>query len=35
MQLSEKRKPFSQFFVQFQQSTSNFKRLEGKNDGLS
>ena len=35
MQLSEKRKPFSQFFVRFQEPTSNFKYFEAKNDGHS
>ena len=32
IQLSEKRKTFSQFFVQFMQPTSNFKHLEKKDD---
>ena len=32
MQLSEKRKTFSLFFVPFLQSTSNFKGLEKKDD---
>ena len=35
MQLSEKGKPFSEFFVRFQESTSNFKHFEGKDDGHS
>ena len=30
MQLSEKRKTFSEFFVPFLESTSNFKHFEGK-----
>ena len=30
MQVSEKRKSFSQFFVPFLECTSNFKRLEKK-----
>ena len=33
MQLSEKRKTFSQFFVPFLESTSNFKYFEKKDDG--
>ena len=33
MQLSEKRKKCSQFFVPFLQSTSNFKHFEEKDDG--
>ena len=32
MQLSEKRKPFSQLFVPFLESTSNFKHFEKKDD---
>ena len=32
MQLSEKRKTFSQFFVTFLESTSNFKHFEKKDD---
>ena len=32
MQLSEKRKTFSQFFVPFLEYTSNFKRFEKKDD---
>ena len=32
MQLSEKRETLSQFFVPFQNSTSNFKHFERKND---
>ena len=32
MELYEKRKPFSQFFVRFLESTSNFKHFEGKDD---
>ena len=32
MQLSEKRKRFSQFFVRFHQSTSNIKHYEKKDD---
>ena len=35
MQLSEKRKTFSQFFVPFLESTPNFKRFERKDDCLS
>ena len=35
MQLSEKRKSFSQFFVPFVESTSNFKHFEEKVDGHS
>ena len=35
IQLSEKRKLFSQFFVQFLESTSNFKHFENKDDGHS
>ena len=35
MQLSEKRKTFSQFFVPFLESTSNFKRFQKKDDGPS
>ena len=35
MQLSEKRKTFSEFFVPFLESTSSFKHLEEKDDGLS
>ena len=33
MQLSGKGKNYSQFFVSFWESPSNFKNLEGKNDG--
>ena len=32
MQLSEKRKSFSEFFVPFLESTSNFKHFEKKDD---
>ena len=32
MQLSKKEKSFSQFFVPFLQSTSNFKHFERKDD---
>ena len=32
MQLSEKRKSFSEFFVLFLESTSNFKDFEKKDD---
>ena len=32
MQLSEKRKTFSEFFVPFLESTSNFKHFERKDD---
>ena len=32
MQLSEKRKTFSEFFVLFLESTSNFKDFEKKDD---
>ena len=32
MQLSEKRKTFSEFFVPFLDSTSNFKHFETKDD---
>ena len=32
VQLSEKRKPFSQIFIPFLDSTSNFKRFEDKDD---
>ena len=35
MQLSEKRKTFSEFFVPFLESTPNFKRFERKDDCLS
>ena len=35
MQLSEKRKSFSQFFVPFVESTSNFKHFEEKVDSHS
>ena len=35
MQLSEKCKTFSQFFVPFLQSASNFKSFESKEDCLS
>ena len=35
IQLSEKRKTFSQFFVPFLESTSNFKHFEKKHDGHS
>ena len=35
MQLSEKRKAFSQFFVSFLESTSNFKHFKKKDDGQS
>ena len=35
MQLSEKRKTFSQFFLPFLESTPNFKRFEKKDDCLS
>ena len=35
MQLSEKRKTFSEFFVPFLESTSNFKHFEKKDDGHS
>ena len=35
MQLSEKRKNYSQSFVPFLESTSNFKQFEKKDDGLS
>ena len=35
IQLYEKQKPFSQFFVPFLESTSNFKYFEAKNDGHS
>ena len=35
MQLSEKRKTFSQFFVPFLESTSNFKHFEKKRHGHS
>ena len=35
IQLSEKRKTFSQFFVLFLESTSNFKHFEIKEDGHS
>ena len=33
MQISEKRKTFSQFFVPFLKSPSNFKHFETKDDG--
>ena len=33
MQLSEKRETFSEFFVPFLESTSNFKHFKGKDDG--
>ena len=32
MQLSEKRKTFSEFFVPFLESTSNFERFQRKGD---
>ena len=32
MQLSEKRKTFSEFFVSFLESTSNFKHFDKKDD---
>ena len=32
VELSEKRKTFSQFFVPFLESTSNFKCFQGKHD---
>ena len=32
MQLSEKRKTFSEFFVSFHESTSNFKHFDKKDD---
>ena len=35
MQLSEKPKMFSAFFIPFLKSTSNFKHLEKKDDSLS
>ena len=35
MQLSQKRKTFSQFFVAFLKSASNFKQFETKDDGHS
>ena len=35
MQLSEKRKTFSEFFVPFLESTSNFKHFEKKDDSRS
>ena len=35
MQLSEKRKTLSQFFIPFLRSTSNFKHFETKYDGHS
>ena len=35
IQLSEKRKTFSQFFVLVVESTSNFKHFEKKHDGHS
>ena len=35
IRLSEKRKTFSQFFVLFVESTSNFKHFEKKHDGHS
>ena len=35
MQLSEKRKTFSQLFVPFLESTSNFKHFEENDDCLS
>ena len=35
MQLSEKLKTFSQFFLPFLESTSNFKHFEKKDDGHS
>ena len=35
MQLSEKRKTFSEFFVPFLESTSNFKHFERKDDSHS
>ena len=35
MHLPEKRKKFSEFFVPFLESTSNFKRFEKKDDGHS
>ena len=35
IQLSERRKPFSQFFLRFLESTSNFKHFEQKDDGHS
>ena len=35
MQLSEKHKTFSPFFVPFLESTSNFKHFEKKHDGQS
>ena len=35
IQLSERRKPFSQFFLRFLESTSNFKHFEEKDDGHS
>ena len=35
IQLSERRKPFSQFFLRFPESTSNFKHFEEKDDGHS
>ena len=35
IQLSKKRKTFSQFFVLFVESTSNFKHFEKKHDGHS
>ena len=33
MQLSEKRKTFSEFFILFVESTSNFEDFEKKHDG--
>ena len=35
IQLSERRKPFSQFFLRFLEPTSNFKHFEEKDDGHS
>ena len=35
MQLSEKRKKFSEFFIPFLESTSNFKPFEKKDDDHS
>ena len=35
MQLSEKRKTFSEFFFPFLESTYNFKHFEKNDDGLS
>ena len=35
MEVSEKRKNVSQFFVPFVKSTSNFKHFKKKGDGLS